>query len=76
MAPEIRDLFKEEKWMVERTARIDELVMDNGTIRFRVQISDEGRPPFISRWFNDPVPASDFVERMRGGRFDPREDKL
>ncbi len=62
--------------MVERTARIEEEVLSNGSIRFRVQVSDEGRRPFISRWFNDPVPASDFVEKMQSGSFDPREGRV
>jgi len=74
MAGEVRELLKEERWLVERTARLEEVELDNGGIRFRVHVSDEGRPPFISRWFNDPVPAADFIEKMKTG-FDPRRDR-
>lgn len=67
-------LFTEESWLVERTASIHEVEMDNGAIKFRVQVRDGNRAPFISRWFNDPVPAADFVEKMKTG-FDPRSDR-
>jgi len=64
--------MKRDTWLVRRTAILEEVEMDNGAVRFRVHVSDENRPPFISRWFNDPVPASDFIERMQGGHFDPQ----
>jgi hypothetical protein len=55
------------EWEVKRTATIDEVIMDNGGIRYNVQIMDEGRKPFLSRWFADPVGASDFADTVRIG---------
>ena len=68
-------VLKEETWSVARTAIMEEVELDNGAVRFRVQIADEGRPPFISRWFNDPVPAADFIEKVQGGRYFAKNDR-
>jgi len=57
--------IKKEEWDVRRIAVLDEVVQVNGQIRFRVQVNDAGRTPFLSKWFNDPVPAMDFIERMK-----------
>lgn len=72
---EVIKLMKEETWSVARTAVLEEIQQENGAIRFRVQIMDEGRPPFISRWFNDPVPASDFIEKVQGGNYVAENDR-
>ena len=68
-------LMKEETWVVARTATLEEVQLSNGQVRFRVQIADEGRPPFISRWFNDPVPAADFIEKVQGGHYFAENDR-
>lgn len=70
---EVKALLREETWQVTRIGVLEEVELDNGGIRFRVQIRDENRLPFMSKWFNDPVPASDFLERFRDGRVEPRE---
>ena len=72
---EVSRVMKEETWSVARTAVLEEVVLSNGAIRFHVQIMDEGRPPFISRWFNDPVPASDFIEKVQGGNYIAENDR-
>lgn len=54
--------IEEYSWLVKRHGWVDEVHMDNGGITYNVQIADEGRRPFITKWFNDPVPASDFLE--------------
>jgi hypothetical protein len=59
--------LKSDTWQVTRIASLDEVQMDNGGIRYRVQVADLGRRPFLSRWFNDIVPASDFLEKLKGG---------
>ena len=53
-------------WTVTRKGTLDEVHMTNGGISFRVQVADERRKPFISRWFSDPVPASDFLKQLKG----------
>lgn len=52
------------QWLVRRHARVDEVVRIDGKIRYRVSVWDEGRQPFLTQWFNDPVPANDFVENL------------
>jgi hypothetical protein len=54
---------------------MEEVQLDNGAVRFRVSINDEGRPPFLTRWFNDLVPAADFIEKVQGGRFIATNDR-
>lgn len=58
-------------WTVQRHGTVTEVQLDNGAIRYHVEIWDENRKPFLSRWFNDPVPAADFLEKVKAG-FDPR----
>jgi len=59
-------------WLVERVATLDEVELDNGAIRYHVQVSDEGRKPFLTRWFNDPSRAADFIEKVRFGHMEDR----
>lgn len=59
-----RQMVKQITWAVPRTGTLEVVHLDNGAIRWNVRISDGGRKPFISRWFNDPVPASDFLEKF------------
>lgn len=63
-----RKLINEDSWVVKRTARLEEVKLDNGEFRYNAQIFDEGREsPFLSRWFSDPVPASRFIDKIRYG---------
>jgi hypothetical protein len=52
-----------EKWIVHREGIVEEVEL-NGSIRFRVTVWDEGRPPFLFQWFNDVGPAADFLDKM------------
>jgi len=72
---EVKALLSKATWTVERTALLEEVILDNEAVRFRVQVSDEGRRPFISRWFNDPVPAADFIDKIKGGHFNAEDDR-
>lgn len=56
--------IRSENWLTLRHAEIREVV-HGSNIRFRVQIWDEGREPFITQWFNDPRPAQDFLDRVK-----------
>lgn len=56
------------RWPVERTAVLKEVHLEDGQIQYRVEVFDPHRPPFIIKWFNDPSPASDFIERLRVGQ--------
>jgi len=70
MSEDVRNILSK-SWSVKRTAVLDEVTVGNRELRFRVQVSDEGRRPFMSRWFNDPSPAHDFIERIISG-VDPK----
>ena len=62
---EARTLIREDEWNVKRLGRLEEVVLEGGSIRFRVKIWDAGREAFITQWFNDVVPAADFLERVK-----------
>jgi hypothetical protein len=55
---------------------LEEVQLDNGAVRFRTSIRDVGRDqPFLVRWFNDPTPAADFLEKVEMGNYSPDERK-
>jgi hypothetical protein len=56
-------LLVESDWNVRRFGSVDELAV-KGEVRYRVRIWDAGRTPFLVKWFNDPAPAADFLERV------------
>jgi hypothetical protein len=57
-------------WKVERIGTLEEVLLDNGAIRFRASIRDSGRDnPFLVRWFNDPTPAADFIDKVENGNY-------
>jgi len=53
---------------------VEEVVKEDGSIRFRTSVQDAGRDqPFLVRWFNDPTPAADFLDKVEAGNIpDPR----
>lgn len=67
-------LIQPTAWPVQRFGAIKEVKLNNGAIRFHVEIWDQDRKPFLTRWFNDPVPAEDFLEQVKNG-FDPRTQR-
>lgn len=55
-------------WQVQRHARVTEVVQNYHGMdhqKYKVEVWDKGRSPFITKWFNDPVAASDFAERLK-----------
>lgn len=56
-------------WYSLRQGKIEEVSIEyaDGTYgtRYRVLIWDEGREPFLKLFFNDPVPAMDFLEKIK-----------
>ena len=62
--------MKKEEWKIRRFGTMDEIEMVSGSMRFRITVWDEGRDPFIVQWFNDPVPAADFLERLQESAID------
>ena len=52
-------------WQVTRHASLREVVQLSGHIRYKVSVWDEGRPPFLIQWFNDPGPAADFIDKLQ-----------
>ena len=63
----IREVLNQDNWPIQRYAILEEVEMDNGKIRYHIQIGDNipGRKPFIDKWFNDIVPARDFYDRVK-----------
>ena len=64
MPEEERTTLSHESWKVERHASIDEVLV-NGEIRFHVKVWDEGREPFLTRWFNEEDRAASFVDKLK-----------
>lgn len=62
--PRIGGVVASSKWYVERHGEIRE-VEQGDKIRFRVQIWDSGREPFVTQWFNDITPARGFLEKLQ-----------
>jgi hypothetical protein len=60
-----RSVIERSTWEVKRIGMLEEVQLPTGATRFRVSVADEGRKPFIVRYFNDIVPASDFLERFK-----------
>lgn len=60
----------ERRWPVTRVGTVEEVIKEDGSIRFRTSILDLGREqPFLVRWFNDPTPAADFLDKVEGGNY-------
>jgi hypothetical protein len=69
------EVIHEQKWLVNRTGWVEEVHESGGKIKYHAQVKDENREAFIGRWFNDPTPAADFIDKVRSG-YDPREEKM
>jgi len=75
MGDTVRVMVQRE-WEVTRIGTLEEVLLDNGAIRFRTAIRDSGRDqPFLVRWFNDPVPAADFLDKVEAGNYIPDDRK-
>lgn len=59
-----RTTLEHKMWKVERFGMLDEVVMEEGDIRYHVQVQDMGRPPFLSHWYNEEAPARDFLNKV------------
>lgn len=69
---EVTRILIERQWPVTRIGVLEEVQLDNGAIRFRAAVRDSGREhPFLVRWFNDPTPAADFLDKVENGNYNP-----
>lgn len=57
-------VLRQDSWKVVREGRVDQVEFLTGRTQFRVKIWDAGRDSFITQWFNDIVPANDFLDRV------------
>lgn len=74
MAEKAVRVMIQREWPVTRIGTLEEVELDNGAIRFRTSIRDHGREqPFLVRWFNDPTPAADFLDKVEGGNYPVKE---
>lgn len=73
MADKVTTMIRR-SWPVTRVGVVEEVVKEDGSIRFRTSVQDAGRDqPFLVRWFNDPTPAADFLDKVEAGNIpDPR----
>lgn len=66
----VKEVVAEEKWLVVRKARVEEVEVElqggGKAVRYRLVVWDEPREPFVTTFFNDPVPALDLMERIQG----------
>lgn len=58
-------LIKAEEWQVKRIGRISEVVDVDDNVRWVIEISDEGRLPFIQQVFGHPGKAENFYDNMQ-----------
>ena len=58
------------EWAVERHGVVDEITEDDGAIKWRVEVWDGTRAPFLTRYFNTREAASHFMEKIKKGRDD------
>lgn len=65
------DTIIDESWVVNRYARIEEVLMDDETFRYHLTVMDEGRPPFIDQWFSNEAKAQNFLDKVRQNAHDP-----
>ena len=65
MEEDSRETLNREAWKVERYALLDEVLMVDGSVRYHVQIQDAGRPPFLTRWFNEEDRAQSFIDKVK-----------
>jgi hypothetical protein len=67
--PHPREVIREEEWFILRRAVVEEVevpIQSGGAaIRYRVEVWDPPREPFIRQMFNDPVAASDFLDNLK-----------
>lgn len=62
---EIIGLTAQRTWHVKRHGEVREVRRSSdNALRYQVRVWDEGRPPFLHKWFNDPVPAADFLDNL------------
>jgi hypothetical protein len=56
--------LREEEWLVKRHGDVKEVSLGDN-LRYRTRIWDEGRDPFVTKWFNDPKPAMDLLDNIK-----------
>lgn len=58
-----RVALRTENWQVTRFGTIYEVQLQDGRIRYNVQVIDQGRQkPFVDEWFGKESQAVDFLE--------------
>lgn len=58
-------------WQVNRYAMVEEVLMDDDSLRYHLTVRDEGRPPFIDMWFTSEAKAQDLLAKVRMNANDP-----
>lgn len=60
-----RVIIEEQRWQQEREGIIYQIEMDDGRLKYNVQIKDVGRPaPFIDQVFSHEESARGLLERV------------
>lgn len=63
--PKEIEVVELQEWYTLRRARITEEEVEGGKLKYKLQIWDEGREPFVTQRFNDITPALDLLERIK-----------
>lgn len=60
-----RTIIEEQEWQQPRMAVIYEVEMDDGRLKYNIQVTDVGRPaPFIDQFFSTEEAARGLLERV------------
>jgi hypothetical protein len=57
--------IEREEWQVKRIGHLSEVVMGDGSVKWRVRLQDHGRTPFVDKYFDRPDRAKDFFDRLK-----------
>ena len=64
-AVETTATLHDSEWQVSRRARLEEVLMDDGSFRFHLTIQDMGRAPFIDQWFSSDEKARNLLDKVK-----------
>ena len=64
-AVETTATLHDSEWQVSRRARIEEVLMDDGSFRYHLTVQDIGRAPFIDQWFSNEEKANNLLIRVK-----------
>lgn len=75
-----RTIIIEKEWQQPRSGTVYEVEMDDGRLKYNIQVTDVGRPsPFIDQYFSSEEAARGLLDRVMkqsGGNEVDQEEKV